>query len=104
MLRLSALLAILRAFQSLPFAIADAKLAIWLPSSEDTAFTLTVGHEDWSFPETDARDYEVDQRDGKAVVGYLDFLEGGPRTIPFWIRRGNKDSPKRGMTRVSGLL
>lgn len=120
MLRASILHAGLYVLQVATLTAAEATIAVWLPAPdkpEDGApddapapFTLTVGQEDWTFPDTNAVDYKQDDvyvRDKPvggnsfALAGYLRFDDDSPKPVQFWIRAGDKDTPTRDMTKVS---
>jgi hypothetical protein len=114
---------LLTAIYGLQLVIADSTIAVWLPAPDkpekgapDNApppFTLTVGQEDYTFPDTNAVDYkenDVYVRDKPvggnsfALAGYLRFNDDTPKPVQFWIRAGDKDTPTREMTKVSNRL
>ena len=120
MLKISTLLTAVYALQMATLTTAESTIAVWLPAPdkpEDGApdnaappFTLTVGQEDWTFPDTNAVDYKEDDvyvRDKPvgsnsfALAGYLRFDDDSPKPVQVWIRAGDKDTPTRDMTKVS---
>jgi hypothetical protein len=93
------------------YASAQSTITIWLPIPQDDVPlpTLTVLKPDWTLLHTNVKDFKVD---GNYVtempVGDLDFakagellFDGSSDTMHFWIRKGDKDSPTRDMTKVS---
>jgi hypothetical protein len=93
------------------------RVSIWLPTpKDDDILTLTVLQEDWTLPHTNAKDYRVNIGEDNleyvkenrletdfSQAGFLAFDDVLPKAVRFWIRRGDKDSPTRGMTSVSSL-
>lgn len=114
MLKTLTLLAVYASYL-VPLADAQKVVSIFLSASEQSdvgpLYTVTVGQEDYTFPDTQAGDFKDDDALvwetipvgdlSFAKAGHLTFDNKAPRDIQFWIREGDKDTPTRDMTKVS---
>ena len=114
MLKMLTLLAIY-ALHLFPLAYAQKIVSIFLSASEPSdagpLYTVTVGQDDYTFPDSQAGDFKDDDALvwetipvgdlSFAKAGHLTFDNKAPRDIQFWIREGDKDTPTRDMTKVS---
>jgi hypothetical protein len=109
------------AFATLHLALvtpAQKTVSIWLSASEQNdvgpLYTVTVGQEDYTFPDSQADDYREDDKlvwetvpkgDWQfAKAGLMTFDNEAPKDVNFWVRAGDKNTPTRNMTRVSYVV